>query len=67
MVEGFVGFGAFDVGPEGVGEGFENDEVGLRAGGQQGAVEKHAGAEELIAGAAKDERGREAREVAEDR
>lgn len=63
VLVGFVGFGEADVVPEGVGEGFEDDEVGVDAVAEEGSVKDGGAAEQEVAAAGDEEGGSEAVEV----
>ena len=63
---GFAGFGESYVVPEGVGEGFEDDEAGVYALAEEGAVKDGGAAEQEIAGAGDEEGGWETVQIGED-
>lgn len=60
---GLAGLGEADVVPEGVGEGFEDDKVGVDAVAEEGAVEDSGSAEQEVAAAGDEKGGRKAVEV----
>lgn len=66
-VEGFGGFGELEVVPEGVGQGFEDDELRVDVGAEQGAMEDGGVAEEEITGAGDEEGGGHTLEVGVER
>ena len=63
---GLAGFGEAYVVPEGMGEGFKDDEASVDAVAEKGAVKDGGAAEQKIAGAGDEEGGRKAVEVGED-
>lgn len=64
--EGFRRLGKLEVIPEGVGEGLEDDETGVDAGAEEGAMEEGGVAEEEVARAGDEKAGRHAFQVGED-
>ena len=65
--QSFFGFGQLEVIPEGVRQGFENDEVGIDARLQQRAVERGCIAQQNVACAGDQQAGRHAVQVGEKR
>jgi hypothetical protein len=65
-VEGFRGFGKFEVIPVGVRESFEDDELGVNSSAKKSAVEESRVAEKKVTRAGDEESGRHALEVGVD-